>query len=50
MPCAFDVESNLLKRIHTERDLVGNAIYLESSDSDFVTGQTVVVDGGVVLD
>ena len=28
---------------------VGTAIYLASSDSDFMTGQSLVIDGGVVL-
>lgn len=32
----------------TPDDLVGTFIYLASSDSDFVTGQVVVVDGGWV--
>jgi len=30
-------------------DLVGTAIFLASSDSDFVTGQNIVVDGGDVM-
>ena len=29
-------------------DLAGTFVYLASSDSDFVTGQVVVVDGGWV--
>lgn len=35
-----------LKRLQTPEDLLGSLIYLASSDSDFVTGQTLVVDGG----
>jgi NAD(P)-dependent dehydrogenase (short-subunit alcohol dehydrogenase family) len=29
------------------QDLVGAAIFLASSDSDFITGQTIVVDDGM---
>jgi len=38
-----------LKRIQYPEDLVGTAIFLASSDSDFITGQTIVVDGGDVM-
>ena len=34
------------KRSQVEQDLVGTMLYLASSDSDFVTGQLLVVDGG----
>jgi NAD(P)-dependent dehydrogenase (short-subunit alcohol dehydrogenase family) len=33
-------------RLATPDDLVGAAIYLSSAASDFVTGQTLFVDGG----
>jgi len=33
-------------RIGTEEDLAGAVIFLASSASDYVTGQTIVVDGG----
>jgi NAD(P)-dependent dehydrogenase (short-subunit alcohol dehydrogenase family) len=39
-------ERRSLKRPQVEEDLVGTAIYLASADSDFVTGQLLVVDGG----
>jgi 3-oxoacyl-[acyl-carrier protein] reductase len=37
-----------LKRVEYPEDLVGAAIFFASSDSDFITGQTLVVDGGEV--
>jgi len=38
-----------LGRFAEPRDLVGTAIFLISSASDFVTGQTIFVDGGFTL-
>ncbi len=38
-----------LKRHETPDDLVGAVLFLASSDSDFMTGQTIVVDGGSVM-
>ncbi len=35
-----------LKRLQEPDDLVGSCIFLASAESDFVTGQTIVVDGG----
>jgi NAD(P)-dependent dehydrogenase (short-subunit alcohol dehydrogenase family) len=35
--------------LQTPDDLIGTLIYLSSTDSDFVTGQTLVVDGGSIL-
>lgn len=40
--------SRALKRHGHPDDLVGSLLFLASSDSDFVTGQTIVVDGGSV--
>jgi 3-oxoacyl-[acyl-carrier protein] reductase len=37
-----------LKRVEYPEDLVGAAIFFASPDSDFITGQTLVVDGGAV--
>lgn len=42
------VASRSIKREMVPEDLLGTLIYLCSSDSDFVTGQTVNVDGGKV--
>ena len=38
-----------IKRDELPEDLVGAMIFLCSSESDFVTGQTLVVDGGSVM-
>ena len=38
-----------LKREEVPEDLVGAMIYLCSSDSDFMTGQTMLVDGGSAM-
>jgi 3-oxoacyl-[acyl-carrier protein] reductase len=35
-----------LKRVQKPEDLVGAIVFFASSDSDFITGQTLVVDGG----
>lgn len=40
------INARSLKRSETPNDLVGTIIFLSSSDSDFMTGQTIVVDGG----
>ncbi len=39
----------LLGRAATADDIVGTALYLASSDSDYMTGQVVMIDGGMVL-
>ena len=38
-----------LRRVGEPRDLVGAALFLASPASDFVTGQNIIVDGGVTL-
>lgn len=43
------VASRCFKRAQTPDDLTGTLVYLCSADSDFVTGQTIVVDGGSVF-
>jgi NAD(P)-dependent dehydrogenase (short-subunit alcohol dehydrogenase family) len=35
-----------MNRIGQPEDIVGSALFLASQDSDFVTGQTIFVDGG----
>lgn len=38
-----------LKRIGEPEDVVGAALFLASSESDYVTGSTIYVDGGLLL-
>lgn len=43
------VASRCLQREELPEDLTGSVAYLLSGDSDFLTGQTIVVDGGSVM-
>jgi NAD(P)-dependent dehydrogenase (short-subunit alcohol dehydrogenase family) len=43
------IASQCVKRAQTPDDLIGTIVYLASDDSDFVTGQTILVDGGSAL-
>lgn len=43
------VQSRCFKRPETPEDLVGTVVFLCSAESDFITGQTILVDGGSVL-
>jgi 3-oxoacyl-[acyl-carrier protein] reductase len=38
-----------LKRTQTPEDLVGAIVFFASAESDFITGQTLVVDGGACM-
>lgn len=38
-----------MKRLMVPDDLIGTIVFLASSASDFVTGQTFVVDGGAAM-
>lgn len=42
----YGVNRGAIKRASQTQDMVGTALYLASAASDFVTGQTIVVDGG----
>jgi len=42
------LQSRALRRDEHPQDLLGALVFLSSSDSDFVTGQTLAVDGGNV--
>jgi 3-oxoacyl-[acyl-carrier protein] reductase len=43
------MDKRCFKRIETPADIVGTALFLASSDSDFMTGQLLVVEGGGVM-
>ena len=43
------VASRCLKREQMPEDLTGTLVYMLSADSDFMTGQTVIVDGGSIM-
>jgi 3-oxoacyl-[acyl-carrier protein] reductase len=40
---------NALKRALEPKDLTGTAVFLASEDSDMMTGQVLVVDGGMIM-
>ena len=42
-------QARSIKRDQEPEDLVGTAVFLCSPDSDFITGQTIVVDGGAQM-
>lgn len=43
------IPSRALRRLESPEDIVGAAVFLASNDSDFITGQTIIVDGGSVM-
>jgi NAD(P)-dependent dehydrogenase (short-subunit alcohol dehydrogenase family) len=42
------IQRRAIKRDAYPKDLLGALVFLASSDSDFITGQTIAVDGGAV--
>jgi NAD(P)-dependent dehydrogenase (short-subunit alcohol dehydrogenase family) len=42
------VQSRSLRRDEHPQDLLGALVFLSSAESDFITGQTLAVDGGNV--
>jgi meso-butanediol dehydrogenase / (S,S)-butanediol dehydrogenase / diacetyl reductase len=45
-----DFAAGILRgRVATGEDILGTALFLASSDSDYLTGQVIMVDGGMVL-
>ena len=44
---AVQLQNRMIKREEMPDDLVGAVIFLSSAESDFVTGQTMLIDGGV---
>jgi 3-oxoacyl-[acyl-carrier protein] reductase len=43
------MDKRCFKRVENPADIVGTAVFLASSDSDFVTGQLLVVEGGGIM-
>jgi 3-oxoacyl-[acyl-carrier protein] reductase len=43
------LQARAIKRTEVPQDLVGAIVFLCSSESDFMTGQTLVVDGGAQM-
>ena len=46
---AGSMDKRAFRRIETPGDIVGTAVFLASSDSDFITGQLLVVEGGGIM-
>lgn len=44
----YDVKPNCIKRVGTSEDVVGAVTFYASKESNFITGQTIIVDGGRV--
>jgi len=44
-----NIEGQCIKRREEPEDLAGTAVFLASSDSDFITGQFIAVNGGMVM-
>ncbi|MGD8343493.1 MAG: 3-oxoacyl-ACP reductase family protein [Desulfobacterales bacterium] len=42
----YDTSKTPLRRLERPEDLTGAAVFLASAESDFMTGQTLLVDGG----
>ena len=45
----YDVKPNCIKRVGVSEDIVGAVTFLASDESDFITGQIIVVNGGRIL-
>lgn len=43
------IGSRSFSRVELPEDVVGTALFLASSDSDFITGQLIVVEGGGIM-
>ena len=45
----FRIQFTPVRRIGRPEDVVGAAVFLASRESDFVTGETIVIDGGLSI-
>ncbi len=45
----YDTSKTPLSRLGTAEDIVGTAVFLSSDAANFITGQTILVDGGRVM-
>ncbi len=45
----LSLRGRAIKRDQVPDDIVGAMVFLASADSDFITGQTLVIDGGLVM-
>jgi NAD(P)-dependent dehydrogenase (short-subunit alcohol dehydrogenase family) len=43
---SYGVSSRAIKRASEPDDMVGTAVFLASDDASYITGQTIIVDGG----
>jgi len=43
------MDKRAFRRVETPADIVGTAVFLASSESDFITGQLLVVEGGGIM-
>jgi len=39
----------LMKKLSTPDDVVGTAAFLCSDESDYMTGQLLMIDGGIIM-
>ena len=39
----------ILQRREVPEDILGTLVFLLSADADFITGQTILVNGGIVM-
>jgi 3-oxoacyl-[acyl-carrier protein] reductase len=45
----YDVKPQCIKRVGVSEDVIGAVVFLASDESDFISGQTIVIDGGRVM-